>query len=249
MAVNVVEDLKDCVLGLLIGWKLQSNNIWRHTILHQSNCALQLSTVGELLLRPSPGEPCEWKVSRARYMQVPRSREPQWGAPMGPGGYACTAHCVYSKMLVRQWKLKWKKQRSKFYVAKAGRVKILWKLKYGGQNSIFFSWNPWSKFYVPWKGGVKILYFFPVPWKRGVKTAEPTNQLHWRGSLPGLKTYMYCEDAVLVIIGSRTVPPKPSWVKHNYNVWTICKLPINHHRPLLLTWFNFKATSYNPNRD
>ena len=64
-----------------------------------------------------------------------------------------------SKMLVRQWKLKWKKQGSKFYVAKAGRVKILWKLKYGGQNSIFFSWNPWSKFYVPWKGGSKFYIF------------------------------------------------------------------------------------------
>ena len=75
------------------------------------------------------------------------------------------------------------KRGSKFYVAKAGRVKILWKLKYGGQNSIFFSWNPWSKFYVPWKGGSKFYIFFPVPWKRGVKTAEPTNQLHWRGAV------------------------------------------------------------------
>ena len=72
----------------------------------------------------------------------------------------------------------------KFYVAKVGRVKILWKLKYGGQNSIFFPWNPWSKFYVPWKGGSKFYIFFPVPWKRGVKTAEPTNQLHWRGAPP-----------------------------------------------------------------
>ena len=41
-----------------------------------------------------------------------------------------------------------------------------------GQNSMF-----------PEKG-VKILYFFPVPWKRGIKTAEPTNQLHWRGAPP-----------------------------------------------------------------
>ena len=55
---------------------------------------------------------------------------------------------------------------SKFYVAKAGRVKILWKLKYGGQNSIFFSWNPWSKFYVPWKGGSKF-YIFPSALKKG----------------------------------------------------------------------------------
>ena len=73
-------------------------------------------------------------------------------------------------------------------------VKILWKLKYGGQNSIFFSWNPWSKFYVPWKGGVKILYFFPVPWKRGVKTAEPTNQLHWRGAPPPGASGDHCGD-------------------------------------------------------
>ena len=125
---------------------------------------------------PSPGEPCEWKVSRARYMQVPRSREPQWGTPMGPGGYACTAHRVYSKMLVRQWKLKWKKQGSKFYVAKAGRVKILWKLKYGGQNSIFFSWNPWSKFYVPWKGGSKFYIFSQCLEKGGSKPRSlPTN--------------------------------------------------------------------------
>ena len=114
--------------------------------------------------------------SRARYMQVPRSREPQWGAPMGPGGYACTAHRVYSKMLVRQWKLKWKKQGSKFYVAKAGRVKILWKLKYGGQNSIFFSWNPWSKFYVPWKGGSKFYIFSQCLEKGGSKPRSlPTN--------------------------------------------------------------------------
>ena len=33
------------------------------------------------------------------------------------------------------------------------------KLKYGGQIYIFFSWNPWSKFYVPWKGGSKFYIF------------------------------------------------------------------------------------------
>ena len=62
------------------------------------------------------------------------------------------------------------KQGSKFYVAKAGRVKILWKLKYGGQNSIFFSWNPWSKFYVPWKGGSKFYIFSQCLEKGGSRT-------------------------------------------------------------------------------
>ena len=61
------------------------------------------------------------------------------------------------------------KQGSKFYVAKAGKVKILWKLKYGGQNSIFFSWNPWSKFYVPWKGGSKFYIFSQCLEKGGSK--------------------------------------------------------------------------------
>ena len=76
----------------------------------------------------------------------------------------------------RQWKLKWKKQGSKFYVAKAGRVKILWKLKYGGQNSFFFSWNPWSKFYVPWKGGSKFYIFSQCLEKGGSKPRSlPTN--------------------------------------------------------------------------
>ena len=104
-------------------------------------------------------------------------REPQWGAPMGPGGYACTAHRVYPKMLVRQWKLKWKKQGSKFYVAKAGRVKILWKLKYGGQNYILFSWNPWSKFYIPWKGGSKFYIYSQCLEKGGSKPAPPPRVL------------------------------------------------------------------------
>ena len=87
------------------------------------------------------------------------------------------------------------KQGSKFYVAKAGRVKILWKLKYGGQNSIFYSWNPWSKFYVPWKGGSKFYIFSQCLEKGGSKPRSlPTNftegvpptpyQLHWRGPPP-----------------------------------------------------------------
>ena len=45
-----------------------------------------------------------------------------------------------------------------------------------GQNSMF-----------PEKGGQNSI-FFPVSWKREVKTAEPTNQLHWRGAPPG---YVY----------------------------------------------------------
>ena len=58
----------------------------------------------------------------------------------------------------------------------AGRVKILWKLKYGGQNSIFFSWNPWSKFYVPWKGGSKFYIFSQCLEKGGSKPRSlPTN--------------------------------------------------------------------------
>ena len=40
------------------------------------------------------------------------------------------------------------------------------KAKYGGKNSIFFSWNPWSKFYVPWKGGQNSI-FFPSALKKG----------------------------------------------------------------------------------
>ena len=55
-------------------------------------------------------------------------------------------------------------------------VKILWKLKYGGQNSIFFSWNPWSKFYVPWKGGSKFYIFSQCLEKGGSKPRSlPTN--------------------------------------------------------------------------
>ena len=58
----------------------------------------------------------------------------------------------------------------------AGRVKILWKLKYGGQNSIFFSWNPWSKFYVPWKGGSKFYICSQCLEKGGSKPRSlPTN--------------------------------------------------------------------------
>ena len=55
-------------------------------------------------------------------------------------------------------------------------VKIRWKLKYGGQNSIFFSWNPWSKFYVPWKGGSKFYIFSQCLEKGGSKPRSlPTN--------------------------------------------------------------------------
>ena len=75
-------------------------------------------------------------------------------------------------------------------------VKILCSKSWEGQNSMkakiwgskfyFFLVEPLVKILCSLKRGVKILYFFPVPWKRGVKTAEPTNQLHWRGAPPGL---------------------------------------------------------------
>ena len=74
-------------------------------------------------------------------------------------------------------------------------VKILCSKSWEGQNSMkakiwgskfyFFLVEPLVKILCSLKRGVKILYFFPVPWKRGVKTAEPTNQLHWRGAPPG----------------------------------------------------------------
>ena len=83
------------------------------------------------------------------------------------------------------------KQGSKFYVAKAGRVKILWKLKYGGQISIFFSWNPWSKFYVPWKGGSKFYIFSQCLEKGGSKTRSlPTNFTEGVPP-PGVKDIVY----------------------------------------------------------
>ena len=73
-------------------------------------------------------------------------------------------------------------------------VKILCIKSWEGQNSMkakiwgsifyFFLVEPLVKILCSLKRGVKILYFFPVPWKRGVKTAEPTNQLHWRGAPP-----------------------------------------------------------------
>ena len=73
-------------------------------------------------------------------------------------------------------------------------VKILCSKSWEGQNSMkakiwgskfyFFLVEPLVKILCSLKRGVKILYFFPVPWKRGVKTAEPTNQLHWRGAPP-----------------------------------------------------------------
>ena len=74
-------------------------------------------------------------------------------------------------------------------------VKILCSKSWEGQNSMkakiwgskfyFFLVEPLVKILCSLKRGVKILYFFPVPWKRRVKTAEPTNQLHWRGAPPG----------------------------------------------------------------
>ena len=77
-------------------------------------------------------------------------------------------------------------------------VKILCSKSWEGQNSVkakiwgskfyFFLVEPLVKILCSLKRGVKILYFFPVPWKRGVKTAEPTNQLHWRGAPPGAAT-------------------------------------------------------------
>ena len=59
------------------------------------------------------------------------------------------------------------------------------KAKIWGSKFYFFLVEPLVKILCSLKRGVKILYFFPVPWKRGVKTAEPTNQLHWRGAPPG----------------------------------------------------------------
>ena len=59
------------------------------------------------------------------------------------------------------------------------------KAKIWGSKFYLFLVEPLVKILCSLKRGVKILYFFPVPWKRGVKTAEPTNQLHWRGAPPG----------------------------------------------------------------
>ena len=59
------------------------------------------------------------------------------------------------------------------------------KAKIWGSKFYFFLVEPLVKILCSLKRGVKILYFFQVPWKRGVKTAEPTNQLHWRGAPPG----------------------------------------------------------------
>ena len=59
-----------------------------------------------------------------------------------------------------------KKQGSKFYVAKAGRVKILWKLKYGGQNAIFSRGTLGQISMFPEKGGQNSI-FFPSALKKG----------------------------------------------------------------------------------
>ena len=66
------------------------------------------------------------------------------------------------------------------------------KAKIWGSKFYFFLVEPLVKILCSLKRGVKILYFFPVPWKRGVKTAEPTNQLHWRGA-PRAPDYMFYE--------------------------------------------------------
>ena len=58
------------------------------------------------------------------------------------------------------------KQWSKFYVAKAGRVKILWKLKYGDQNSIFSRGTLGQNSMFPEKGGQNSI-FFPSALKKG----------------------------------------------------------------------------------
>ena len=94
------------------------------------------------------------------------------------------------------------KQGSKFYVAKAGRVKILWKLKYGGQNSIFFSWNPWSKFYVPWKGGSKFYIFSQCLEKGGSKprSLPPTNFTEGVPPPPGSGYRSICLDSWLLTV-------------------------------------------------
>ena len=67
------------------------------------------------------------------------------------------------------------------------RVKILCSKSWEGQNSMkakiwgskfyfFLSWNPWSKFYVPWKGGSKFCIFSQCLEKGGSKPRSlPTN--------------------------------------------------------------------------
>ena len=77
------------------------------------------------------------------------------------------------------------KRGSIFYGSQTG-VKILCSKSWEGQNSMkakiwgskfyFFSWNPWSKFYVPWKGGSKFYIFSQCLEKGGSKPQTlPTN--------------------------------------------------------------------------
>ena len=83
------------------------------------------------------------------------------------------------------------------------------KAKIWGSKFYFFLMEPLVKILCFLKRGVKILYFFPVPWKRGVKTAEPTNQLHWRGAPPGNYTHYFTWD----VINNPCSNLKSSWIK------------------------------------
>ena len=74
------------------------------------------------------------------------------------------------------------------------------KAKIWGSKFYFFLVEPLVKILCSLKRGVKILYFFPVPWKRGVKTAEPTNQLHWRGPV-SLESYCRIPSIVAPVRG------------------------------------------------
>ena len=73
---------------------------------------------------------------------------------------------------------------SEFFRSLKNRYVHAWRPKIWGSKFYFFLVEPLVKILCSLKRGVKILYFFPVPWKTGVKTAEPTNQLHWRGAPP-----------------------------------------------------------------
>ena len=105
-------------------------------------------------------------------------------------------------------------------------VKILCSKSWEGQNSMkakiwgskfyFFLVEHLVKILCSLKRGVKILYFFPVPWKRGVKTAEPTNQLHWRGQYELFKALSQCASFLLTLI-NWFVPPLKAFVTISFS--------------------------------
>ena len=90
------------------------------------------------------------------------------------------------------------KRGSIFYGSLKNRGQNSMKAKIWGSKFYFFLVEPLAKILCSLKRGVKILYFFPVPWKRGVKTAEPTNQLHWRGAPPGYERWVNTGNGSLV---------------------------------------------------